>query len=218
MRFPYLAEETEGTGATTAPTFDKDEMMNFIKEGTKTALKEAIESAPKTEPRVESTGTANPFAEWIDPLVTPKLQQAQLTAQAAEDKVDFYSSEEWLTEVDDWLCAEGKSDEETATLRKQEKAAIRADVEKTFQAMLKAGKGTFRKDLLSYVLGEKMKRDKAAFTESIGKRSAKQKEAALDKARRGVDISSGAISNFVAADVHKMDTAKMLEQYGGVAF
>jgi len=215
LRHPYLAEETEGSEATPAPAFDQEQMMALIKEGVKSTIKEVAESAPKLEPRVEpkpSESEANPFSQWIDPLVNPKLAAATLQAQAAEDKVDFYSSEQWLTELDELLPGDTEAEIKAA------KAEIRKRLETTFTQMLNAGKGTFRREILDYEVGKYTRENKEKVAASHVKRNSAKSEAALEKARRGVDIGAGALSNFTPQSIHEMDTEKMLEQYGGVAF
>ena len=220
-KFPLLAEETgaDTDDKKTTSTFEFDEvkMAELIKAGVKDSLKEAMSTADtssNSQPASQSATTTtpdNPFQQWIDPLVTPRLNAATLAAQAAEDKVDFYSSDDWLIDIDEHL---GSTPEEISKAKRE----VREEVEKTFTNMLKAGKGTFRKDILSFVMYERIKKDKAKFTETVSKRSNAKKDAELANARRAVDISTGAISNFQPQDIHAMDTAKMLEQFANVAF
>ena len=205
----------EATDTTTEPTTEplsKADMQAFIKQGVQDSLRETLEQTAVQAHQSATQQPDNPFKEWIDPVVNPRLQQAAITAQAAEDKIDFYSSEQWLTELDDLLPGDSEAEIKSA------KAAIRESLEKTFTSMLKAGKGTFRKDLIDYEIGKYIRENKSKVQESYTKRRNAKVEAELERARRGVDISSGAISNFQPQDVHGMGWDKLVEQYGNVGF
>ena len=193
----------------TPETFNKEELARFIKEGVQNSIRE-LAAQPKVE--TPTPDKENPFQEWIDPIVNPRLARASLQAQSAEDRVEFYTSDEWLTGIDSLLA--GDSSEEVSLAKK----AIKDDLEKTFSDMVRAGKGTFRKDLLNLSIGKYIRENHAKVAESYVKRSSVKKEAELDKARRSVDMGSGTMSNFTPQDIHSMDTQKMLEDFGEVSF
>ena len=202
-----LNEEQEET----RPTFDKDAIETLVKKSVKDSFNEVLQQqAPRSQEPTKQVD--NPFADWVNPLVDHKVNAATLASQDAQDKVDFYTSDAWLTDIDDFLVNDDPAKRAT------EKKALRDKIETTFSNMLKMGKGICRADIKDYVIGQKLKEDKAAYQESIGRRLNKKKEADLDKAAKGVNISAGNISNFTAADIHKMTFEKRVETFGEVLF
>jgi len=214
------SDNSQDSTNTQQPIFDKAELAKLVKENVGTSFKEALEEQSRQQEfnktqeantQKDSTQQGDFWDDIINPRVSAKTNAASLAAQAAEDKVDFYTGGDFDT-VDDFLISDDPEE------RGKEKLEIRKKVEETFSNMLKAGKGTYRKDILSYVLGEKLKKDRVAYQESINKRSAKSKQAELEKARRGVDISTGILTNFTPEDIHKMPFEKVVEQFGDIHF
>src|SRR5438876_5437259 len=99
-----MAEETE---TTQQPQFDQAAIAEMIKASTREAFAEQQSRdqgrAVQTAPMPQQQQVENPFADFVNPIVQPRLNAANLRAEAAQDKVDFYTSDEWLTELDDLL-------------------------------------------------------------------------------------------------------------------
>lgn len=215
-----MAEETQTEEKQESSGFDEAKMSELIQKNMNASFKELLAEQAKTQQQQTETPqqveAPAPEPDFWDNLINPKVDgkvaSATIAAQAAEDKVDFYSSDEWIEEVEEWLT------EDDPTKRKAEKAKLREEIESTFRNLLKSGKGTFRKDIFSYVLGEKIKKDRVKYQENIGKKREKQAEADIQKARRAVDITSGGVSNFSASDIHAMSTEKMLKELGNLTF
>lgn len=217
LRHTYMSPEDEGEesgGGGNSSTFNREELAEFIKSQVKEGVSSTLQEAANFRAEQPSPGTPeveDPWDALISPRVKPGLAQAQLMAQAADDKVDFYSSPEW-EQVDDWLV------EEDPEKRRAEKAEMRKKVESAFSNLLKQGKGLHRADIFNSVLGEKIRKDKEKFVESIGKRKAKQESDALDKARRAVEPTPGSISSFTRDDVLTMDEESFTKKLGALTF
>jgi hypothetical protein len=214
-----MAESIEGTEPPVAqPGFDEAKMAELISKNVNSSLKEAIAALPQPEPQYQQPQQVDTPVEpdfWdqqINPRVDGKIANVNLRALAAEDKVDFFSSEAWTTELDEMLP--GDTPEEIA----QHKKEIRLRLEKTFTTMLQSGRGTRRADILDYEVGKYLREKKSEFKDSVVKKAGKSREAELEKARRGVDISSGNISNFTAQDIHDMDFERVVKEFGQVGF
>jgi hypothetical protein len=212
---PYLAEESgEGHTSTGSPPLDEAKLSEMIKKGVKETIETlASERSERPVEAAQSTQTTDPWDEILEPRITRKTQQSSLKADAAEDKVDFYTSDYWLTEVDDILPGDTGTDD----LAKSKKD-LRDGIEKTFTNLMKQGRATPRADIANFVLGEYIKNNKSTYVESVVKKSSTRKEQELQKARRGVDISAGNITNFTAEQLHKMPQDKIVEQFGDVSF
>ena len=216
MRYPLLAED-DGEGSATAtspPQFDQEALAKLVADQVDKSFKEAVTNAQQSTTQQVNTNVPEklPFQDFVDPIVGPRIANAQLQAEIAADKADFYSSDAWLADADEFLI------EDDADKRKIEKAALRAEVERVFNNAVKAGKGVPRSDVLSFVIGEKLKKDRIAYQESINKRVSNREATKLEAARRQTDLSTGNVSSFDPASIHAMSTEKMLEQYGKLEF
>lgn len=218
--YTYQAEEN-GDGNTSAGSveFDIAKMNELIAEGVANKFKEEKEAAAKVQPKEESKQATKEevedkdfWADVIDPRVNPKLAQLGIVAEAAEDKLDFYTSEDWTEEAEEWLT------EDDPVKRKAEKKALRDEIEKAFAANIKNGRNLVRADIFRHVLGDKITKDRTKYQENIGKRKQKQVDSDLAKARRGVDITSGNINGYTPQDIHNMDAAKIEEEFGALQF
>lgn len=207
-----MAEETQDTQQEATPAgLSQDQLESMIRNGTKAAMQEALQDIPRPQP-AQPAQPENPFQQWVDPLVKPGLQQAQLQAEIAQDKADFYSSDLWLDEVDDHLISDDPKE------RRQEKSDLRKQVEKLFEDNIKAGQPRTREALMTYLLGQRAITKKADLRSAQSRREQKSKDADLDKARRGVDISAGLISDFSPQSVQEMSLEDMRKKYAEVSF
>ncbi len=199
----------ESTSPDLPTPLDADSIAKAVRDSTREAFQEVLQASPP--PQRPAPVEQNPFAEFINPLVEPRIRAASLQGEAAQDKVDFYTSDEWLLDIDDHL---GSTPEEV----KAAKAEVRAEVEKTFTDMLRAGKGTFRKDILSYVMYERIKKNKTKFNDTVAARAKRKAEADIETARRGVDIATTTAMNFSREDIEKLSDEDMMKQFGDLAF
>lgn len=214
------SEEKSSTGLT------EEQLNKIIKENVSSSMKTVLsEQAAEAQQRQQQYQNQQYNAQqgnkeedvWdtiLDPKINPRFQRAELMTMASEDKADFYSSDAWLTEVDEMLP--GETSEEI----KKHKAEIRKRLEKTFSNLISRGAQAAapRSDLIDYEVGKYIKEHKEDFFSSVEKKRGKKKEDELDKAKRAVDIGSGNISNFKPENIHKMSYEKVVEEFGNVAF
>ncbi len=199
-------------------SFDEKKMAELIAQNVNTSIKEALKDLPQqqapqpVQQQQQQKVEPDIWDDIVGSRVNPHLANANLQSAIASDKIDFYSSDDWLEEVDNLLL------ETDPVKRKAEREEIRKDIETKFSNLVSSNRGIPRKDIFSAVIGERVKKDRAKYEEASYTKRNKSKEAELDKARKAVDISSGNISNFNAADVYEMDHAKMLKEYGNVPF
>jgi len=213
-----MAETTENTQTETkTPAFDEAKLQESIRDNIRQSLEEYTRVERETRlqeqqaKKVEEDPGDDFWDKIIDPKVNKKVASSTVAAEAAQDKVDFYTSDEWLTESEAWLVSEDPED------RRKEKAELRDKVEKYFNNLLKSGRGMPRADLFNAVLGEKIKKDKTKFEENIGKRNKRKLDDELQQAQRGVDLTS-VMASYTPESVHKMDWEKVEETYGSLVF
>lgn len=214
-----MAEEAKETidTETEKPAFDEAKMSEMIKANVSTSMKEVIDQLNQNKPVADEPRNVqqdNPdfWDDIVNPRVTKHTAKANLAAEAAEDKLDFYTSDDWTEEVEEFLV------EDDPTKRKAEKKAIRDEVEKIFKNLISTGRGLPRKDICDAVLAQKLKKDRIKYQEAVVNRHNKRKESDLDKAKRGVDITAGNISNFTPSQIHEMTEEKMLSEFGSYRF
>jgi hypothetical protein len=210
-----MAEETNTntTSNTANSSIDETKLADLIKANISSSLAELKQDfTQQQQPSQTTTATEEPdfWDNIINPKVDKKVSAASLQAELAKDQVDFYTSDEWLS-VDEWLV------EEDPSKRNDEKKALRKQVEDYSLSLARQGRAMPRADIFNAVLGEKLKKDKVKFEENIGKKHKANAENELEKARRGVDITS-VMNNFTPESVHKMDWDKVKETYGQVVF
>ena len=195
------------------PAFSQADLESMIQRSVQSSLQGAFENAlqqarPQAPPPPQAppVGAENPFAEWLN----PGLQQANLAAAAAADLATFYGSEEWQ-DMDEFLIGDSAED------RKKEKSQMRADIERYFQDMLRAGKPIVRSDIAKFVVGQKLTKDRSAYQESIGKKAKARADDELRNARRRVDISGGQ-ADFDPREIYKMSHEEVVKKFGDISF
>lgn len=198
-----MAEEL--TQETKEPSFNQEQMQQFIQQSVQNSFRDALQSQEEPVKQQET----DPWADIINPHIQPKVQQAELRAAAAEDKSDFYSSDEWLVDVEDHFITEDS---------RKERKELREEVERLFTQQMKAGKPLPRKDILAYLLGNRVLSKKTEYQEAIVKKRTKQQDASLQKARQMQEFSSGNISNYEPQAIHAMTDEKLVETFGNMAF
>jgi len=211
-----MAEEyIEGQQEPAVPQLSREDLEQMIREGVGAGLQQAVQQSLRQQPVQQQSSQPqqpdNPFREWIDPVVQPGLQQAHLRTMAMEDKVDFYSSDQWVRDVEDHLV--GETDEE----RRKERAELRADIEQYFANFMQQGRPIIRKDLLDYTLGKRIREQSGKYQDAVHKRKSAVQQAELAKARRHVDMGGSAM-DFDPRSVHAMPIEKVQEQYGDFQF
>ena len=199
--------------ADNTPAFDENRIAELIQKEVassfKAALSEVNETRQPQQVQLQSQ-TADPIAEWLNPHIQPHLQRANLASAAAMDKADFYGSEEW--ENLDEILGEDEAD------LKKEKREIRTLVEKRFEELVKAGVPTPRKTVLELVLGQKMSKDSASFIDKVSKKSAKKKDAELNRARSASDIGTAQVTSMNRDDVYAMDDDAFEKAFADIQF
>ncbi len=153
--------------------------------------------------------------EQINPRLAPVQRQTQfamLRAEAAEDKADFYGSDEWTELVESYCTAD--TDEELNTQKKE----LRTKIEETFNNRMKSGNPIPRKDISEWLLGQEIKTNKTKHVEAYTKKRKKAEESELEKARRAVDIGAGNVVNFQPEEVHAMTLEDMQAKYSTLTF
>jgi len=105
------------------------------------------------------------LGQLINPFVEPQLNEARLTSADAKDYVQFYMNNPDAKEYHD-------------------------DVEKTFTALVRAGRPISRADILKHKLGEEYQTDPAKFVEKQSERHKQQ----LQRAEVAVDFGIAALN------------------------
>ncbi len=214
-----MAEETVENESVeeSKPTLDEAKLKELIGQGLKegfSELQRGTQQQSNTNVREEPKDV---WDEILEPRINKKTSQATLRADAAEDKVDFYTSDYWLKEIDELLPGDSNTEDGIVELNKAKKA-VREKLESTFTNLLKQGRGIPRTDIVDFALGQYIKESKGTYTEGIIKKSSLKKQKEVEKARRGVDMSSGNISSFTPEQLHKMPQDKINEEFGSLLF
>ncbi len=215
-----LVENIEDKEVESKPQLDEGKLSELIKKGMKDSFDELAANNQRNtqnlqgQQQVQST---DPWDEVLEPRIRKGTQQSNSIAAAAEDKVDFYTSDYWLKEIEEILPGDSTSEEGILSLQKAKKE-IRETLETTFSNLLKQGRGIPRSDIVDFAVGQYVKKNKSTYTEGLVKKSSLQKEREVQKARRGIDIQSGNITNFTPEQLHNMPQDKINEQFGGVLF
>lgn len=167
---------------------DLAKVQDFIKGQVETYFNEMKDkAAPVVDTKTAEQQAHEQLGQLINPFVEPALNEARLTSSDAKDYVQFYMHNPDAKEYHD-------------------------DVEKTFTALVKAGRPISRADILKHKLGEEYQADPAKFVE---KQTARHKEqvvraeaavdfgaAALNKAK-----SDGTFANFDSKSLEDMEKA-----------
>lgn len=208
-----MAEETQDS----LQGIDTEALANFIQAQTTQAFQKAREENPVVVQHQEQPVQQQPqqdfWADIINPRIQPQIQQSQMAAAAAIDMANFYNSDEW-DQVDDLL------DDGDMTVKelKQEKAKIKREVEKTFEDMMKQGRGTSRAAILDYVMGKELRSNADTYRKKAVKRSDKTRQQELANARRGSDIAASGISSMGRDDIMNMGDDDFDKLWSGVTF
>jgi len=215
-----LVDTVEDKEVESKPQLDEVKLSELIKKGMKDSFDELAANQRNTQQsnqqNVQQQST-DPWDEVLEPRIRKGTQQSNSIAAAAEDKVDFYTSDYWLKEIEEILPGDSTSEEGIQSLQKAKKE-IRETLETTFSNLLKQGRGIPRSDIVDFAVGQYVKKNKSTYTDGLVKKSSLQKEREVQKARRGVDIQSGNITNFTPEQLHNMPQDKINEQFGGVLF
>lgn len=211
-----IKEETKE--ASSSLGLSKEDIAELIKTNVGSSMKELMANLPQQQPVYQEpaqdtrTDDDKLWDNIIGSRVNPSIANAQLRADAAEDKADFYASDTWLTDIDDLLPGETEAE------IKEAKKEIRKRLETTFSNLIKTNRATPRADLIEYEVGRYLRENKTKFLETVEKKSKKKGEVELEKAKKAVSISSGNISNFSPKDIHGMDYDKVVKEFGEVLF
>ncbi len=209
-------ENIENTEVESKPQLDESKLSELIKKGLKDSFDELATNQRNNQPQQEVQST-DPWEEVLGPRIRKGTQASDNRSAAAEDKVDFYTSDYWLKDIDDILPGDSNTEEGIISLNKAKKE-IRETLETTFSNLLKQNRGIPRSDIVDFAVGQYVKKNKSSYIEGLSKKSSLQKEREVQKARKGVDIQSGNISNFAPDQIHKMSQEKINEEFGGVQF
>lgn len=203
---------------------DESKIAELIKQNVSSSMKEVTEALSKqntqqvyTPPQEEEDVSTDAWDEIISPRVERHTKKsldassrAALQAEAAEDKADFYSSDLWVVDLEDFFTSDDPAE------RRKEKADFRKELEERFSNLLKSGRGMKREEIAQYMIGSSENRKK--YTENQTKKQKKQDEQDGLKAQRNVDIGSFSISNFDAQSIHDMDFDEVAKKFGSYTF
>lgn len=145
---------------------DLAKVQDFIKGQVETYFNEMKDKATSgVDIKTAEQQAHDQLGQLINPFVEPALNEARLTSSDAKDYVQFYMHNPDAKEYHD-------------------------DVEKTFTALVKAGRPISRADILKHKLGEEYQTDPAKFVE---KQTTKHKEQ-LQRAEAAVDFGTAALN------------------------
>lgn len=208
-----MEKETQTTQSN--PNIDSAQLEELIKQSVSSSFKELEETQRETQRTSTSqtdtrqTETTDPWADIVNPLVEPRLAQMQLQTQAAQDKIDFYSSDSWLTELDEHLTSDDT---------KTEKADFRKEIEKTFSNLMQKGSPLPREDIAKYLLGQKLIKSGTKHYESKNKKAQARRDADLQHAQRAVEFQSGIPTSVQPQKLYDMTFDDIVKEYGTVQF
>jgi hypothetical protein len=149
---------------------DIEKVQSFIKEQVEAYVAELDAKRPAPTVTQQQTETADQAAkrqltDIIKPITDPDINAARFEAADAKDYNRFYRSNPDAVEYEE-------------------------KVEKTFEALAKAGRPTSRSDILDYLIGQEYRTDRDKFTEKL---TVKRKEQ-LERADSAVDIGGMSIT------------------------
>ncbi len=204
-----MAETTETTATIEQqPSLTKEDIQAAVAESITNSmanLKPAERAVTQQEP------AKDPWEDILNPVLEPKLAQSRLRAEAAEDRAEFYSSDTWLEDANEFLLSDDP------TKAKAEKAALKIDIEKTFNDLIANGRGMKREDIFNYKIGQLVTKKRVEYQESIGKKRSK-KQSDLERAQKGVEFQTGMVSNYDTAQIFDLPEEKLIEQFGSLTF
>lgn len=157
-------------GADADNVSDIEKVQSFIKEQVEAYVAEldAKRPIPTVTPQPVETDeqrSKRQLTEIIKPITDPDINTARFEAADAKDYIKFYTANPDAVEY-------------------QEK------VEKTFEALAKAGRPTSRNDILDYLIGQEYRSDRDKFTEKL---TVKRKEQ-LERAESAADLGTMSVN------------------------
>mgnify|MGYP001606994390 CR=1 FL=1 len=178
-------------------TEDIEKVEAFLQSKIKAEVEAAFNSyseQQKTQPITQQTDNQkDQLKELINPYIEPGIQRAQFEGADAKDYAQFY-------------------------MRNADASEYADEVEKSFEALAKAGRPTTRADILRYIRGKEMEADPAAFMTKM----AEKQKAQVDKAKGAVDFGSSAADRAkndpTFANFDKLSVEDMEKALDGVAF
>lgn len=182
-------------------TDDLAKVQDFIKSQVETYFQEQVQKTPAIQQVERQTARESEDAaqkqlrELISPFVDPALNEARLTAADSMDYVKFYTNN-------------------------PEAAEYQEAVEKTFEALKKAGRPLPREDILAHTIGKEYRTAPEKFTEKL---SAKR-QAQLERAESASDIGGMSTSRakndgtFGEGKFDKLSVEDMEKALEGITF
>src|SRR6266853_6934177 len=168
-----LVDTVEDKEVESKPQLDEVKLSELIKKGMKDSFDELAANQRNTQQsnqqNVQQQST-DPWDEVLEPRIRKGTQQSNSIAAAAEDKVDFYTSDYWLKEIEEILPGDSTSEEGILSLQKAKKE-IRETLETTFSNLLKQGRGIPRSDIVDFAVGQYVKKNKSTYTDGLVKKS-----------------------------------------------
>lgn len=157
--------------------FMKGQIDSYMAEKYPQGVQPTLQSSKSQEDVVKEQ-----LGQLINPFVEPALNEARLTSSDAKDYVQFYMHNPDAKEYHD-------------------------DVEKTFTALVKAGRPISRTDILKHKLGEEYQTNPEKFVE---KQTTKHKEQ-LQRAEVAVDFGTAALNKAKSDSTFTNFDSKSLE-------
>jgi hypothetical protein len=186
-----MAEETD----------DLAKVQEFIKSQVETYFQEQVAKTPVVQQQqqqsqqVQEDAAQKQLRELISPFVEPGVSAARLDAADSLDYAKFYTNNPEAAEYQD-------------------------QVEKTFEALKKAGRPLPRADILAHTIGKELTSNRDAFTEKL----IAKRQAALERAEQAGDIGSYSITKakadgtFGTGNFDKLSVEEMEKALEGVSF
>lgn len=153
------------------PQTDIEKVQGFIKEQVEAYVAELDAKRPvpsavsQQSVETDEQRSKRQLTDIIKPITDPDINIARFEAADAKDYIRFYTANPEATEYQD-------------------------KVEKTFEALAKAGRATSRSDILDYLIGQEYRTDRDKFTEKL---TVKRKEQ-LDRAEAATDLGGMSIN------------------------
>ncbi len=147
-----------------------DDNFKQVQEFIRGEVQAELENFKKTQPvkldEPKSKEDGDQLRDVLSPYIEPGINAATLEARTAKDYASFYRGNPSVT------------------------AEQEAEVEKRFDALVKAGRATSRADIYDHMVGQEYKNDPAKFLE----KQAERKKVDLEKASDASDFGVGALT------------------------
>lgn len=176
-------DKTPEEGAPTPPAFDAKALGDQISTQVAAGVAEALKNQPQRAPQPQYQPPAEPedaLASVIEPYIARGTARANLIAQLASDKADFYTPSD-ADELEDRL-------------------AFKDEIEKRALGLAQMGKALPREDIYKHLKGEKFSEFVERSTTRTKKRQDRARQEGGDDGQGGIPQGRGGQQGHLSVD------------------